>query len=45
MAIYRVTGQDQTPIFQLKNGGILCLGHYADSDRVVIYWALMPTVG
>jgi hypothetical protein len=44
MAIYLVTGQDQTPIFKLQNGGILCLGHNGDSDRVVIKWTLMPTV-
>lgn len=45
LAAYLVTGQDQTPIFQLQNGGILCLGHYGDSERVVIKWALMPVVG
>jgi phosphohistidine phosphatase len=45
LAAYLVTGQDQPLIFQLQNGGILCLDHYGDSDQVVIKWALMPTIG
>lgn len=45
LAAYLVTGQDQTPIFQLQNGGILCLDRYGGTDQVVIKWALMPQVG
>ncbi len=45
LAAYCVSGQDQKPIFQLQNGGILCLGHYGDTEQVVIKWALMPNVG
>ena len=45
LAAYWVTGQDQRPVFQLQNGGILCLDHYGDTEQVVIKWALMPNVG
>ncbi len=45
LAAYLVTGKDQPPIFQLQNGGILCLDRYGESDRLVIKWALMPNVG
>ena len=44
LAAYLVTGQDKTPIFQLQNGGILCLDLYGDSSQVVIRWALMPHI-
>ena len=44
LAAYLVTGQEKDPIFQLQNGGILCLGYYADTEKVVIKWALMPQV-
>lgn len=44
LAAYLVTGQQQDPIFQLQNGGILCLGHYDGSQQVVVKWALMPYV-
>lgn len=44
LAAYFVTGQYQDPIFQLQNGGILCLGHYEGSQQVVIKWALMPNI-
>ena len=45
LAAHWVSGQDQKPVFQLQNGGILCLGHYGDTEQVVIKWALMPNVG
>lgn len=45
LTAYLVTGQDQSPVFQLQNGGILCLDYYADTDKVVVKWALMPNVG
>ena len=45
LTAYLVTGQDQKPVFQLQNGGILCLGQYSDSDQVVVKWALMPNIG
>lgn len=45
LAAYLVTDQQERPIFQLQNGGILCLGHYQDSDQVVILWAIMPNIG
>jgi phosphohistidine phosphatase len=44
LAAYLVTGQQQNPIFQLQNGGILCLGYYSDSRQVVVKWALMPHI-
>lgn len=44
LAAYLVTGQVQNPIFQLQNGGILCLGYYDDSQQVVVKWALMPYI-
>jgi len=45
LAAYWITGQDRKPVFQLQNGGILCLDRYRDSDQMVIRWALMPNVG
>ena len=45
LAAYLVTDQQERPIFQLQNGGILCLGHYPDSDQAVILWAIMPNIG
>ena len=45
LAAYCISGRDQKPVFQLQNGGILCLGHYSDTEQVVIKWALMPKVG
>jgi phosphohistidine phosphatase len=44
LAAYLVTGQQQYPIFQLQNGGILCLGRYTGSQQVVVKWALMPNI-
>lgn len=44
LAAYVVTGQHQNPIFQLQNGGILCLGNYDSSQQVVVKWALMPHI-
>lgn len=44
LAAYLVTGQAQNPVFQLQNGGILCLGHYKGSQQVVVKWALMPYI-
>jgi len=41
---FMVTGQELRPVFKLQNGGILCLGHYEDTDQVIIRWALMPNV-
>ncbi|MBR9982056.1 MAG: phosphohistidine phosphatase SixA [Desulfatitalea sp.] len=40
-----VVGSSERPIFQMQNGGIVCLDHYPDSTRPVIRWALMPHVG
>lgn len=45
LASYIVTGQHENPIFQLQNGGILCLEYYDSSQQVVIKWALMPKIG
>ena len=45
LAAYLVTGKDQKPVFQLQNGGILCLGHYPGAEQVVVKWALMPNIG
>jgi phosphohistidine phosphatase len=45
LAAYLVTDQQERPIFQLQNGGILCLGHYQDSGQAVILWAIMPIIG
>lgn len=45
LAAYLVSGQGEKPVFQLQNGGILCLDHYGDTRQVVIKWALMPNVG
>ncbi len=45
LAALWVSGQDQKPVFQLQNGGILCLDHYTGTEQVVIKWALMPNVG
>jgi phosphohistidine phosphatase len=45
LAAYLITGQHQRPVFQLQNGGILCLDYYTDSEQIVVKWALMPKVG
>ena len=45
LAAYLVTDQQERPIFQLQNGGILCLGHHQDSVQAVILWAIMPNIG
>lgn len=45
LAAFLITGQAEKPVFQLQNGGILCLDRYGDSNQVVIKWALMPNVG
>lgn len=45
LAACLVTGQGDIPIFQLQNGGILCLDYYRDTQQVVIKWGLMPHVG
>lgn len=44
LAAYLVSGQDQSPIFQFQNGGIVCLDDYRDSKQMVIKWALMPEI-
>ena len=44
LAAYLVTGQDQKPVFQMQNGGIVCLDHYRDTPHVVVKWALMPNI-
>ncbi len=44
LASYLVTGQDQSPVFQLQNGGIVCLDYYRDTRQVVVKWALMPNI-
>lgn len=42
LAAHLITGQHQRPVFQLQNGGILCLDCYTDSEQIVVKWALMP---
>ncbi len=44
LTAYLVSGQDQHPVFQFQNGGIVCLDHYRDSNRVAVKWALMPDI-
>lgn len=44
LAAYLVTGQDQSPVFQMQNGGIVCLDSYRDTRQVVVKWALMPDI-
>jgi phosphohistidine phosphatase len=44
LAAYLVTGQEQFPVFEMQNGGILCLDDYRDGRRAVIKWALMPNI-
>ena len=44
LTAYLVTGQDQLPVFQLQNGGIVCLDFYRDARQVVVKWALMPNI-
>ena len=40
-----VTGRTTPPIFQMQNGGIVCLDYYPQTTQPVIRWALMPQVG
>ena len=44
LASLLVTGSPDIPVFQLQNGGILCLEKNSDTGRWIITWALMPNV-
>lgn len=44
LAAYLITGQDRTPVFQMQNGGIVCLDYYRDTKQMVVKWALMPAI-
>ncbi len=35
----------EPPVFQMQNGGIVCLDTYRDTENVAVRWALMPTIG
>lgn len=39
-----VLGKIDPAIFQMQNGGIVCLDYYRDTRQVSIQWALMPNV-
>jgi len=41
---FLITGNPETPVFQLQNGGIVCLNSPADKKNWIIKWALMPNV-
>jgi len=44
LTAWLVTGQDGSPVFQLQNGGILCLDRYRDTQQIAVKWALMPNI-
>ena len=44
LAAYLITGQENKPVFQMQNGGILCLDYYKGTEQVAVKWALMPNV-
>ncbi|MGD9210879.1 MAG: phosphohistidine phosphatase SixA [Desulfobacteraceae bacterium] len=41
---YLVMGSVNPPIFNVQNGGIICLDQDVEYDSVVIKWALMPEI-
>lgn len=34
----------EPPVFQMQNGGIVCLDRYRDTRQVAVKWALMPHI-
>lgn len=42
---YLITGQPEPAVFQMQNGGIVCLDLDNRTSKPVIKWALMPQIG
>ena len=44
LAAFMITGHADSPVFEMQNGGILCLDYYRDTKQAAVKWALMPKV-
>ena len=44
LAAFLITGHEGKPVFEMQNGGILCLDYYRETKQVAVKWALMPKV-
>ena len=45
LTAFLITRDENRPVFQFQNGGIVCLDQYGDQGGWVIKWTLMPHIG
>ena len=45
LVAFLITGNQAIKVFQLQNGGVLCMDKESGTDQWFIKWGLMPNVG